>query len=179
MAAALLDRALTERGLEAIVRSAGWMTEGAPPPPEAIKAAAALGLDTSGHLSHRLEVSDVAAADLLIGMGREHVREAVVLDPSAWGRSFTIKELVRRGEEAGPRVAHQSLEDWLAILHAGRRRSELLGSSTDDDVDDPIGGPPEAYLATARELEYLVRRLVELAWLKIPAAPDGPAVGRQ
>lgn len=178
IAAALLERALAERGLKAIVRSAGWITQGQSPPPEAIKAMAPLGLDISRHVSERLEVGDVAAADLILGMGREHVREAVVLDPSTWGRSFTIKEFVRRGEKVGPRSAGQSLEDWLAILHAERQRSDLLGSSSDDDVADPIGGPLAAYTATARELEDLVRRLVELAWPR-PAQRRAPAVGQQ
>jgi hypothetical protein len=42
-------------------------------------------------------------ATLRIGLEREHVQEAVLLDGSAWPRTFTLKEIVRRGEEVGPR----------------------------------------------------------------------------
>src|ERR1039458_6355835 len=103
----------------AAVRSAGLLDEGLlregePPPPEAISAMAGYGLDISGHRSRRVTVADLAWADLVLGMSREHVRYAVVTAPDAWPRSFTLKELVRRGEQAGPRKPDEPLADWLA-----------------------------------------------------------------
>jgi hypothetical protein len=97
-------------------------------------------------------------------MAREHVREAVLLHPDAWPRSFTLKELVRRGEEAGPRSADQPLVEWLDKVQAGRSRSDLLGVSVDDDVADPIGQRRPVYEKTADELDDLTRRLAALLW---------------
>ena len=171
MAAALLTRWLPAPPVpEAVaVRSAGLLDEGLlregePPPPEAISAMAGYGLDISGHRSRRVTVADLAWADLVLGMSREHVRYAVVTAPDAWPRSFTLKELIRRGEQAGPRKLGERLADWLARVHEGRERATLLGDSPADDVADPMGGPPQAYADTAALLDELMGRLVRLCW---------------
>ena len=36
----------------------------------------------------------------------------------------------------------EPLASWLARVQLGRDRVELLGDSPDDDVADPMGGPP-------------------------------------
>jgi protein-tyrosine-phosphatase len=104
----------------------------------------------------------VAEADLILGMARLHVREAVVLRPDAWPRAFTLKELVRRGEDVGPRALGQSVEEWLLKVHAGRAANDLLGDSRGDDIHDPIGSGRSVYERTAKEIEDLVDRLVAL-----------------
>ena len=60
------------------------------------------GVDVSEHRSRRLEAGTMVNVDLVIGMERKHVREAVVLRPEAWPRSFTLRELVRRGDADRP-----------------------------------------------------------------------------
>ena len=97
-------------------------------------------------------------------MSREHLREAVLAQPDIWPRAFTLKELVRRGETIGPRAPGESIDAWLARAHAGRNRADLLGSSSADDVEDPIGLSRSAYEKTANELSDLVDRLVDLLW---------------
>jgi protein-tyrosine phosphatase len=120
------------------------------------------GIDTSAHRSRKLRPDLVAGADIVIGMACEHVREAVVLAPDTWGRAFTLKEIVRLGEERGGRAPGESVEQWLARLHEGRRRSDLFGQSEADDVADPIGGPRRSYRRTADELDDLTARLAQL-----------------
>jgi protein-tyrosine-phosphatase len=88
----------------------------------------------------------------------------VLLEPDAWSRTFTLKELVRRGAELGPRPSFESPGAWLARAHEGRERRDLLGDSLIDDVADPYGGPSSAYEAAAAEIEDLVDRLVSLLW---------------
>jgi protein-tyrosine phosphatase len=146
------------------VHSAGLLAEGRTVPTEGVDAARELGLDTSTHRSRLMTAEMVSQADLVTCMAREHVREAVLLVPEAWPRCFTLKELVRRGEAAGPRAPGQALDEWLAKVHAGRTHGEVLGYSTDDDVMDPIGAPQSVYTRVAGELSELVDRLVELAW---------------
>jgi protein-tyrosine phosphatase len=162
MAAALLGRRLDEAGVKAVVSSAGLLFDGRPATDHGQAVMAGRGLDTSGHRSRKLQRGIVTGADLLIGMARTHVREAVALEPDVWTRAFTLKEIVRRGEERGGRAPGEPLEDWLARLHAGRRLPDLLGDSEADDVADPIGGPRKAYERTAEELDGLTARLSRL-----------------
>jgi protein-tyrosine-phosphatase len=164
MAEALFARRLARAGVAALVHSAGVLGEGEGPPPEAISAMAAYGLDTRSHRSHQVSVSDLAHADLVLAMARVHVRHAVVLLPGVWSRAFTLKDLVRRGEAMGARLAGEPMAEWLRRAHHGRERSSMLGDGLDDDVADPIGGPSWAYCDTAMLLDALVNRLVELGW---------------
>ena len=86
-------------------------------------------------------------------MTRDHLRYAAVTEPGAWPRTFTLKELIRRGERIGPRPPGEPLSRWLSRAHAGRERTSLLGDSLDDDVADPAGGPLRGYADTASLLD--------------------------
>jgi protein-tyrosine-phosphatase len=122
------------------------------------------GLDISTHRSRIVDRELLEGTDVVLTMAREHLREAILALPDIWTRAFTLKELVRRGERIGPRGPGESLDAWLGRAHGGRNRSDLLGSSVDDDVPDPIGSGRSAYERTADELTDLVDRLVDLAW---------------
>jgi len=132
--------------------------------PALVTAMAERGLDISAHRSRLVRTDDLAAADLMLAMARVHLRHAVVTAPEIWPRAFTLKELVRRGSEAGPRPPGTGLADWLALANQGRDRRTLLGDSPDDDIADPIGGPPLAYDQTADLLTNLLGTLADLCW---------------
>jgi protein-tyrosine-phosphatase len=169
MAEALLRAALQRRGVEATVSSAGLFRGGVPASPGSVRAMARRGLDLDGHRSRTVDGDLLVAADLVVGMARLHVREAVVAVPDVWPRAFTLKELVRRGEAVGGRDPEEPLDSWLERVHEGRRRADLLGDDPEDDVPDPVGGPDRLYLATAEELEELVERLVIVAFPSVTA----------
>jgi protein-tyrosine phosphatase len=162
MAEGLLSNRLETLGLPTRVHSAGLLAGGSPAAPEAVAALAARGIDISAHRSRRLSAPLVNEADLVLGLAREHVRQAVLAEPEAWPRSFTLKELVRRSELVGPWASGQSLEEWLFKVAGDRTHSDMLGESSADDVDDPIGGPPSAYEATAADLSELTDSLADL-----------------
>ena len=62
-------------------------------------------------------------------MAREHVRHAAVLLPDGWPRAFTLRELLRRGRQAGARAPGEPFGDWLT--RAGRRpQPPLICSAT-------------------------------------------------
>jgi protein-tyrosine phosphatase len=164
MAEPLLAARLAALGATVPVRSAGIAAVGAPPAAGAVAVLAARGHDISGHRSRTVEAADLAEADLVLGMTREHVRHAVVLAPGAWSRTFTLKELIFRGQQIGPRVQAERLSSWLARAGHGRNHCDLLGSSTEDDVADPFGGPVEEFEATAALLDQLTGDLVDLCW---------------
>ena len=173
MAEAMLRARLAARGVGARVHSAGLLAGGAPATDHGIAVLAARRLDASGHRSRRLGADMVAAADLVVGLAREHAREAVLASPSAWPKVFTLKELVRRAERAGRRASDEPLEAWLAKLHAERTYDDLMGDSPADDVADPVGQGRRAYERTADELDSLIGRLADLAWPSSRGAPAG------
>jgi protein-tyrosine phosphatase len=165
MAQAFIDRRLCALGTEGAVRSAGMVCPGAPAPAEVVAAMRSYGLDVASHRSRVVSTADLHEADLVLGMAREHVRHAVVLAPGVWPCAFSLKELIRRGERTGPRVYGESLADWLARVHEGRQTAALVGSSSADDIADPMGGPQRAYGATTAIIDQAVNRLIDLCWL--------------
>ncbi len=162
MAEGFLRDRLERRGVRARVHSAGLRAPGQPASAHGVSVLAERSIDLRAHRSTSLDASLIAWTDLLLGMARMHVREAVVLRPEAFGRSFTLKELVRRGEEIGGRAPDQALDEWLAKAHTGRTTNDLLGDAPDDDIFDPIGSSRARYEETATEIEDLVDRLVTL-----------------
>ncbi len=146
------------------VQSAGRLPGGAPASATAVQVVAARGLDLSKHISQTATPELVGQSDLILGMAREHVRDAVLLRPDVRGRAFSLKDLVRRGEAVGRRPGGQSLDSWLALAGADRTTNDLLGASPADDVSDPIGQAPARYRACADELDDLLARLTALAF---------------
>ena len=106
----------------------------------------------------------LGASDLIVGMAREHVRDAVLALPEVRARAFTLKDLVRRGEALGPRQVGQPLKEWLRAAGADRTTSDLLGALAADNVADPIGQSAARYRACADELDDLLRRLAAVAF---------------
>src|SRR5213592_3134501 len=100
LAAALLERALKERGLEVAVTSAGtgaW--DGAPASEGAYLVGLERGLDLSGHRARLLTRELVDGADLILTMARHH--RARVDELGGEGRVFVLGEYAgREGNEA-------------------------------------------------------------------------------
>lgn len=163
MAVGFFNERSRRLGLDAEATSVGLWRDGEPATPEGIAVMAAHGIDTTHHRSRILSTEHLGGADLVIGLAREHLREAVVLDNDTMPRAFTLKELVRRAEaDGGARRSDQneSVADWARRLSSSRTTQDLLGAHSDDDVDDPIGKPRKAYERTADEIAGLVDRLV-------------------
>jgi protein-tyrosine-phosphatase len=161
MAEGMLRRLLTDHGAHAEIGSAGLLPGGAPATRPAIAVMADRGIDISRHVSQTLDPEVVRSTSLIIGMAREHVREAVVGYGADIEHTFTLKELVRRGEWTGPRRPDETVVAWLDRVAAGRQSADLMGED-DDDIPDPVGRSRAHYEATARELDGLFRRLVAL-----------------
>src|SRR5213596_3609541 len=100
LAAALLQRALKERGLDMNVTSAGtgaW--DGAPASEGAYLVGLERGLDLSGHRARLLTRELVEQADLILTMARHH--RARVDELGGEGRVFVLGEYAgREGDEA-------------------------------------------------------------------------------
>jgi protein-tyrosine phosphatase len=147
--------------------TAGW--EGSEAMPEAAAAAAELGVDIGGHRARRLLPGMAERADLVLCMAAEH-RDAIVrATPSATGRTFTLKELVRLLERL-PEGDPNRAEDRIAAADALRRGEPATGDR-DDDVVDPMGQPMDGYRAIAFEIDDRCRRLVAAAFAPAVARP--------
>ena len=162
MAEGLLRRLFAQSGVGASVGSAGLLPGGAPATPDAVATMAARRVDLRHHVSRTVDTEMAQGTPLIIGMTRYHVRELCASYGAPMDRSFTLKELVRRGEQVGPRVEGESVYAWLARVAAGRRPADLMGDDPDDDIADPVGRPRSVYEDTADELEGLLRRFVDL-----------------
>jgi len=172
MAEGILRARLAAKGIQGTVASAGIAFDGREATPEAVAVASRRGIDISAHRSRIISSEMVSAADLVIGMERMHVREAIVLGRDSFTKCFTLKELVRRGAIVGPRAEREPLDRWLERVSAGRRPLDLLGDAEADDVADPYRHPTAVYERCIDEISDQVEQLVALAW---PAASEGVA----
>jgi protein-tyrosine phosphatase len=164
MAAALLDRALAERGAPARVQSAGTdAIADIPATDDAITVMKGEGLDISAHRSRPVATSEVDAADVVVTMTRAHLRDLATRSPATFPRVFTLKELARRAREQ-PRDRGEEVRAWVTRLSADRRTTDLLGDDPLDDVEDPIGCPLERYSEVEAELAAAVAGVVDAGW---------------
>jgi protein-tyrosine phosphatase len=164
MAEALLADELARRHIDATVHSAGLLDDGRPASPHSVRLMADRGLDITRHASRAMTPTMLEQADLIIGMERQHVREAAVLVPAAWPRAFTLPELARRVTAAGPRPPAVALADWLPTLIEGRTIADHLGSFSPDEVADPIGRTLRVSRKCAEELDELIGVVVDRLW---------------
>jgi protein-tyrosine-phosphatase len=123
------------------------------------------GVDLAGHRSRLTTAEAVERADVVLTMEHYQVAEVALVAPDAWGRTFTLREVVRRGQRVGRRAPNEDLADWFGRLSAGRTRMELVGA-WHLDVADPAGQGSLAIERTADEVQGLVDRLADLAWPK-------------
>jgi protein-tyrosine phosphatase len=109
----------------------------------------ALGAKAEGHRSRQLTAADLATADLVLAMAREHVEYVRRRYPEAAPRTGTLKRLARdlpgtsgpfADRVAALRLAEVELEPW-------------------EDVDDPAGGTPEVFHQCAVEIHELLTAL--------------------
>ena len=131
------------------VSSAGFLADGQPAHPDTRAAAAEIGIDLSAHRSRTLtrELLATDGADLVVTMTRRHLREVSVMDPGAWPRAVTLRDLVRRiGAGTGP----------LATMLATRRPRDMAADDPADDISDPVGLPLDAHRALVAEMRQLL-----------------------
>jgi protein-tyrosine phosphatase len=165
LAAIMLRAHAAARTLPVDVSSAGIQAvPGMPATPPTVDAARRLGHDLGAHASTPVAADAIRSADLVLGLERRHVQEVVLLDPSSFTKTFTLKELVRRGGEVGARSPDEPPADWLARVHHGRRPMDLLGVSADDDISDPTGSSAVDHHTTAEEIDQLATEVLDLLY---------------
>lgn len=168
MGEALLRHRLTEIGVDATVLSTGQLAAGVEVSRNSVVAMAERGLDIAGRRSVVTSAKHVAGADVILTMGRSHVRKVIEVDLAAWPRTFPLRAVVRRALLVGPRTPRETLAAWVARLHAGRRAIDMLADEVTDEIADPYGMDLREYRATATLLDDLLGQFVSLAFLRQP-----------
>lgn len=139
------------------VRSAGThalVGSAAEPGSQAI--ASALGASLAGFNARQLTTPMLTGADLVLALSTEHRSVILQLAPSAFRKTFTLREFARvlpatALEEAGAGSTAAVREAWLAAVSEAARLRQP-GTAADDDVTDPFREGPEVYRKMAEEL---------------------------
>ena len=160
MAEAIASDLLARRDVDAEVVSCGVMEGGVAASSGAVRAMHRRGLDVSAHVSHRIDVETVDAADLVLTMERQHVTKVAEMSMGALHKTFTVREMAGLCGQLGRRPAGTPVEDWIDEVHELRPRTSVL-TAPGTDVEDPMGKPNRAYRRTADELEELLGTVVD------------------
>ena len=134
MVAAWFRRRAATAGLAHVaVDSAGTLgLEGKTAAPEVVSLLRPLGCDLLAHRSRGIRLADLASSDLVVVMELSHVEELHACYPG-----FEERIVLLRAFEQGP--------------------DPTPGAP---DLDDPIGGPPEAYALAFEQVRACVEGLV-------------------
>lgn len=163
----LFSQALTGQrdadGIEWTVASAGTGQYSASLDPSTVAAADGAGIDIRGHRSRVLDRDILTrdGADLVLTMTRGHLPAVVALDPGAWTRTFTLKELARRADTEAPPAPDEGFAGWLARMAAGRQARLMMNADPLDDVADPYGMPKRHHVDMVAEVSHEIDRLIK------------------
>ena len=105
-------------------------------------------------------------------MTRAHLRHLATLQPAAFPRMFTLRELSERAQGEDARL-DESLTGWIERVGRGRRAVDLLDDDSQYDVPDPAGCDVDVYVALARDLRYSVSCIINAGWSHPIGAPVG------
>ena len=162
MMGALLGDHLARSGVLVDVSTAGLRETGQPPTAETVRLLAARGFDVSDHRSQQLSADLIDASQLILTAERQHVVHIAGRWRAAFVRTFTLPEIVTRGEAVG-RKGSSSLDEWLTVLNAGRPTGLDYMSATEvPEIADPTGRSPSIWRASFDEIDGLTRRLAAL-----------------
>ena len=149
------------------VGSAGtWGHTGSPMEPYALSTLAAYGVDGRDFTARELVAEHVVAADLVLGATREHRAAAVVLQPRAAARTFTLREFARLTAAVDPAALPDGdlAERGRALvkLAAGQRGRVPPAQPGDDDLADPYHAPASAFATCAALVQTSLQRPLDL-----------------
>ena len=157
----LLDELVNKGRLSAVVRTAGFSDGGESPTDNTVRFLASRDIDVKDYLSHWMSDSGIAGANLIITSEHQHVVAIAGRWPDAFEYTFTLPELVERGEAVGPR-GEKAMESWLAEVNVGRPNPLDYLDVVVGEVDDPTGRAPAAWQACFAQLDDLTARLAVL-----------------
>ena len=97
MAAGLLRKRLAKDGLDAhhrVLSTGVWAVDGEPASENAIAVMAERGIDITDHIAHTITADDMAEADLVLAMSKEHERMIQITWPQYDWKVHRLSEMV-------------------------------------------------------------------------------------
>jgi protein-tyrosine-phosphatase len=159
----MLSRALASAKVAGSVTSAGMeVVVGQVPPEDFVEIALLRGIDLRAHRPTSFSKEIASDADVVLTMTRDLLRTMVLSVPTIWPRSFTLLELVRRGNSSTPPEEGETLTSWVERVHGSRDRAELTSLDPIDDLRDPMVDATESNEEMFGELERATRRLARI-----------------
>ncbi|HVT20751.1 MAG TPA: hypothetical protein VHD58_02585 [Mycobacteriales bacterium] len=149
---ARLDQRFGPQAAQIEVSSAGtYALVGEPIMPEAAETLVRYGGDPARFAACALDPGRIEAADLVLGLTREHRAAVITMVPRASSRTVTLREYARllSGVSHGDLPGAEA--DLVTRFHAltkaafGQRGLVALKDPSDDDIPDPFGRPMPAY----------------------------------
>jgi protein-tyrosine phosphatase len=171
MAERLTTSGLRERfGADAerfVVESAGtWGHSGSPMEPHALTILNGFGVDGADFRARELVAEHVAGADLVLTATREHRAAAVVLQPRAAARTFTLREFARLVGAVDPAqlTAADPVERAGELVRAAAANRGLIppDAPKDDDLADPYQGPEHGFAVCGDLVRASLQRPLDL-----------------
>lgn len=137
-------------------------------PDQAQRIAARLGIpDVGNHRGAALVEDELAAADLVLGMTREHRRRAALLQPQVARRAFTLVEFGHivshiPDQRLAELMTDHADAETVALTAATRMRGTVPRLTPDNryDVEDPYGRSKHVYERSAKSIETAVHQVV-------------------
>jgi len=148
-------------GLANLTQSAGFSDGGKQPTDNTVRYLATRGIDVSGYLSLWMTDRSIRGAHLIFTAEKAHVIAIAGRWPDAFGHTFTLPELVERGEAVGPR-GDRTLSEWLDAVNVGRPTALDYLDATVGEIADPTGRSPATWKASFEQIDDLTTRLVAL-----------------
>ena len=156
---ALLGGHLADRGIDARISTAGMTGRDLPATEPAVRMLAERGIDVPAHRSRFIDDALVGAADVVVTAEVQNVAFVGGQWEGSFARTFTLPELVQRGEAVGARGG-APIGEWLARVGEGRPAGfAYMSDRTVLEVADPSIQPPAAWAATVQHIDVLCRRL--------------------
>jgi len=161
-----LEERLGAGAADFVVESAGtWGHTGSPMEPFALSTLGGLGIDGGSFAARELVAEHVAAADLVLGATREHRAAAVVLQPRAAKRTFTLREFDRLLSVVDPvTLPSEPVARAQALVAEAASQRGLIRPDTprDDDITDPYQGPESGFRTCAALIQATLQRPLDL-----------------
>jgi len=126
------------------------------------------GLDRSmsgRFVAQQLRPVMVEQSDLVLGMDRRHRAAVVEYAPAALATAFSLREFARLAASVDPAglPAYPVARARALVEHALGRRGMVPPASPDEDqVPDPMGGPPRGHRVAAVLIQEAVESIVDI-----------------
>ena len=149
-------------GLPDLTKSGGFSEHGGEEPTDrTVRYLKTRGVDVSGYRSHWMSDHSIRGAHLIVTAEQAHVITIAGRWPNSFDYTFTLPEIVERGEATGPRKG-RPLGDWLAELNLWRPAPLDYLDTTVGEIADPTGSSPATWNAAFERIDDLTERLAIL-----------------